>query len=130
MNIQEMIVEINNLIDDQLPDEFILPFINDAIAQINIEAGANYPFYTIDDKHEEPPFPETWQRALILTFAAGRAKEQDSSQFEYRDFYDQFYRNITSFITNYDIPEEYKSESSSSYESDILTKPPYYYGGW
>lgn len=130
MNIQELMGEVNNLIDDQLPNEMIMPWINDAIAMINSRTPANFPFYTQFDLYEEPPIPETYQRTLIIVYAAARAKEQDSSQFEYQDLYDQFFDNLNEFINRYEVPEEYKSDARNSFESDIMTTPPYNYGGW
>lgn len=128
MNLQQIIDEANNLGDDFLTNEEVTGFVNDAIAIINIETKANFPF--LEDENDEPAFPEKWQRALIIPFVKGRIKEKDSSQFEWEVAYDQFYVNLDHFKTDYPIPEEYKDEEARSLYGTELNNVPYIWGGW
>lgn len=130
MNLRQLIDEANNLADDFLTDEEAKGFINDAIAAINIEVGANFPF--LDDETDEPVFPEKWQRMLIIPYAKARIKEKDSSMFEWEIGYEQFFANLAEFKTKYRIPDEYidHDEMSEVTEKTILDNVPYIWGGW
>lgn len=120
----------NDLSDDQIPQEEVQEFINDAIAAINIEISATFPFLDGDD--DEPIIPETWQRMLIIPYAKGRIKEKDSSQFEWESGYQQFFENLILFKTNYKLPPEYEDTNGKSgiSEKSILDFEPYTWGGW
>lgn len=127
MEIPALVEHINLATDEDFELLQVLKFCNDAIAKINVEASANFPMIDISLKEklykneEYTALPETWIRMLIVPFAAGRIKENDSSQFEYQDWYAQFDMNLLKFTDNYDIPEEYQVTSNKvrAYESDL-----------
>lgn len=130
MTLEQLIQLACDLADDQLPDDEVKEYVNDAIAAINIEAGANFPFLV--GMEDEPAFPEKWQRMLIVPFAKARIKEKDSSQFEWEVAYEQFYENMDLFKTTYTIPEEFLDENSRNKKGlNIVTSgPPFIWGGW
>lgn len=108
MKLSKMITEINTLIDDQLPDDWITGWINDGLAEIGSTVHAVFPEMDAALPDAEFPLPQKWQRLLIKVFAAGRAKEQDSSQFEYTDLYRQFDQSLNDFQAEYVVPVQYK----------------------
>lgn len=130
LTLQQLINEANNLADDFLNVEEVKGFVNDAIAAINIEVDANFPF--LEELEDEPAFPEKWQRMLIIPFVKARIKEKDSSQFEWEIGYDQFFANLAEFKTKYEIPEEYRDTESKGQVSDesIVYNVPFIWGGW
>lgn len=113
MNILKLVKHINLTTDEDFTFDQVIAFINDGIAKINAECGAIYPF--IADLATEVEYtnlayvdlPETWIRSLLIPFASGRIKENDSSQFEYNDWYGQFENNLMQFKATYEIPVEY-----------------------
>lgn len=119
MEILKLVNHINLTSDEDFTLIQIIGFLNDAIAKINIECSANYPF--IEDDLPLPSYafeeytalPDTWIRALLVPFASGRIKENDSSQFEYSDWYSQFDINLTQFQSRYEIPLQYVDLDSS-----------------
>ena len=130
MNLKKLIDLANSLADDLIPDEEVKEFVNDAIAAINIEVGANFP--SLENMDDEPVFPEKWQRMLIVPYAKARIKEKDSSQFEWAVAYEQFFENLLLFKTNYHIPDEYKDENSQGTisERSLVENRPFIWGGW
>lgn len=108
MNIGSLTIAVNNLTDEDFSSSVLVEFFNDAISKINIEVGANYPYLDVKDGSEYVGFPDKWQRALLIPFAAGRVKQVDSSQFEYSDSYAEFMNNVAQFKTRYPVPAEYK----------------------
>ena len=131
MNIDELIAQINLASDEDFEDEQVIAFVNDAIARINVEADANFPNILTGDE-EYTAFPDKWQRSLFVPFGAGRIKENDSSQFEYNDWYAQFDRILGAFIEKYEIPEEYKDgdRASDGFDSDFTTSEWSHTKGW
>lgn len=112
MEYRTLVSHINLAADEDFEFAEVLAFVNDAIAKINIEIGANFPFIDIEfdqpiDEYPLDAISETWQRTLFVPYAVGRIKENDSSQFEYSDWYGQFDLNLSKFKTNYIIPEKY-----------------------
>lgn len=130
MELSSLIQAINNLADEQESPEIVTEFINSAIAKINIECNADFPFLSITNPSQEPAFPEKWQRALLIPFGVGRIKQLDSSQFEYSDAYNEFLVNLIDFKTKYVIPEQYKDGTENKDVGDAFVKPPYFYAGW
>lgn len=129
MTLEELIEAANSLADDLIPEDEVQEFVNDAIAAINVEVGANFPFLL--ENEDVPAFPEKWQRMLIIPFTKGRIKEKDSSQFEWEVAYEQFFANLESFKVQYEIPDDYKDpNSNSSIGPSILENKPYVWGGW
>lgn len=125
MELGKLVRHINLASDEDFEFVQVIEFVNDAIDKINIECGANFP--TIDSEFDLPDdeytaFPDKWQRMLLVPFSAGRIKENDSSQFEYTDWYAQFDLNLDQFKSKYDIPEEYLDETlkSGRYEENFL----------
>lgn len=114
MEVMRLINHINLVTDEDFEIMEVIGFINDAIAKINVRTKANFPFIPDDlpkenmyQFEEYDAIPDTWQRMLFVPFAAGRIKENDSSQFEYLDWYQQFQVDLEEFKGSYDIPEEY-----------------------
>ena len=133
MNVRDIIKDVNSLADDQIPDEEVLSFINDAISAINIEVNAVIPTISPYGFHmQEPAIPEKWQRMLIIPFAKARVKEKDSSQFEWEVGYEQFFENLLLFKRNYRIPVEHQDTEGKKgiSEASILDNVPYFWGGW
>lgn len=133
ITINELITRINDLSDEQEPNEIIIGFINDALGKINIECDADYPPISIEDMEEIFPIPRKWAVTLIVPFGVGRVKQRDSSEFEFSAAYEEFLINLDEFKTRYDIPEEYQdkdSQNAMSRPSDIYEKPPWFYGGF
>lgn len=110
MNTSELTKAVNLLTDEDFSVENVTSFLNDAIAEINTECKAKYPF--LSDENPEPHLPEEWQRTLLVVYAAAKVKQNDSSQFEYSDLYNQFYEALNRFKRNYTIPEEYRTGTS------------------
>jgi hypothetical protein len=125
MNLGSMIQHVNNLSDEDFEPSIVTEFVNDAIARINVECGANFPFVSLNASDVEyPGFNENWQRTLLIPFAVGRSKQKESSQFEYSDAYNQFYASLIEFKSRYIIPEEYKDNNTpTSYEIDLSQSP-------
>lgn len=107
MNVTQLIAAVNSLGDDQIDDNTIMSWLNDAIAEINKEADCQLPFFT--SVSDTPIINETWQRLLLIPFAVGRMKQQDSSKFEYDDHYMKFQDNLSTFVMQYEIPLQYRN---------------------
>lgn len=138
MEFPSLMTHINRVTDEDFELADMLGFINDAIQKINIEVGAIFPEIdeTLPEKlyqqEEYTAFPDKWIRMLIVPFAAGRIKENDSSQFEYIDWYKQFDLNLEKFKKDYKIPEEYIDPDSNHgrYEDDYSYNPFNPMKGW
>lgn len=111
MNITELTEQVNRITDESFPVEFIVSFLNDGIAAVNVECESDFPFLDSSDLDAEPDFPESWQRMLLVNYAAARVKQNDSSQFEYSDLYAQFEHALSKFKSSYEIPEAYRLRS-------------------
>lgn len=129
MDLLPLVAHINLATDEDFELKQVLAFCNDAISKINIEADALFPLIdlTLKDKmyatEEWSYIPDHWINMLIVPFASGRIKENDSSQFEYTDWYGQFDMNLRKFIDSYEIPDEYKNQNKKvrHYEEDYST---------
>jgi hypothetical protein len=120
MKLSEIMEEANLITDESIDYQTILSFINQAISRINSEADSMFPYYTMNDSAATPPFPEKWQRNLLIPFVAARIKQQDSSQFEYNDLFGEFERNLVDFKAKYIVPVAYKdAEASGSIAPDF-----------
>lgn len=108
MKVSELIKSVNDLADDILPDAEVVNYLNDGIAKINTESGANFPFLDVITPDQEPVIPEKWQRLLLVPYATAKVKQKDSSQFEYSDLYAQFADNMSEFKSKYTVPISYK----------------------
>lgn len=106
MLVSQIIAAVNSLGDDQLDDNTVMSWLNDAIAEINKECECELPFFTAVT--ETPVIPETWQRMLLIPYGVARMKQQDSSKFEYDDSYAQFFNNLGGFSAQYEVPKQYK----------------------
>lgn len=111
MNISDLIDSINLDTDENFEEEDVLVFINDGIARINIECNANFPFISEEDV-EYTALPKKWIMMLIKPYASAKIKQNDSSQFEYIDYYSIFDNNLSRFKQFYEIPDEYKDEEA------------------
>jgi hypothetical protein len=128
MLVSEAIKKINDLGDDSIEEAVVLSWINDALAQIGARVRATYPELTLTT--ESMPLPDKWTRILVIPYATGRMKQQDSSQFEYSDLYAQFLANLDEFASQYVVPEIYKDpDLVEGQTSDIYTVPPFPWGG-
>lgn len=131
MTILELVNEINSLSDENEEIADVISWINDAIAYINVELGAKFPYFSVSDTEQEPPFPEHWQRLLLIPFAVGRTKQKDSSQFEYSDAYSEFFENLMKMKSQYEVPEEYRDSTIKGRVTDSLVyNLPFIYRGW
>jgi hypothetical protein len=124
----QLIQSVNTLSDEQEATANVLEYLNDAMARINIRLKASLPYLTLDSGNE-PIFPEKWQRALLIPFAVGRIKQQDSSQFEYSDSYTEFERNLADMAVQYEVPAIFLDTAPLEYEEmpGLYDKAPY---GW
>ena len=140
MILAEFIASANDISDESESAQTITRFLNDAIAKVNAECQANYPFMDYTDLNAEIQMPETWVRVMLLPFAAGRIKTKDSSQFEYSDLYAEFLDGLVTFKARYTIPDIYKDMSGMIYDpvtdtwhkptSDIYSTRPFGWMGW
>jgi hypothetical protein len=120
MNIGSLTSAVNNLADEDFSSSQVVEFVNDAIARINIEREANFPYMSTSDLSEYAGFPEKWQRSLFIPFVVGRIKAVDASQFEYNDNYSEFMSNLSVFKVKFPVPDEYKDLNESvSFEPDF-----------
>lgn len=127
MNIGSLTTVANAQAEESFSSSQVVEFANDAIARINIECGANFPFMNASDAEEYTGFPEKWQRTTILPFVVARMKQVDSSQFEYNDSFSEFANGLATFKMKYTIPDEFKDTS------EVLSFPPDFtgnYWGW
>jgi len=125
----ELIKLVGNLTDESLPSATILNFINDAIAKINIEASAEFPFIPpADIGLSYIPLSETYQRTLLATFASAMVKYADASTVEGDTWMLKFEDNLQKFVSSYTIPTEYASTTVGYIENDFEDCP--YRGGW
>lgn len=122
-----MTQQINLVTDESFSSSQVNGFINDAIAQINIYCKSNFP-YIADGDIEYTVIPEKWQRQLFVPYAAGRIKQNDSSQFEYSDWYAQFQVNMAEFEVSHVIPDEYLD--LTDVQGPLQTDFSFDGGGW
>lgn len=125
--ISTMVQQINLVTDESFTIPQIINFINDGIAQLNIYYRAKYP-YIVDTDIEYTALPEKWQRQLFVPYAAARIKQNDSSQFEYQDWYAQFQENIVQFGANISVSDEYLDEGDN--ENPMQSDFSWDGGGW
>jgi hypothetical protein len=122
MNIGQLTTSANNQAEESFSSSQALEFANDAIARINIECSANFPF--MDIVLDYTALPEKWQRTLFIPFVIGRMKQVDASQFEYSDSFAEFQGNLVQFKTKYAIQDEYKDTADVvSFEPDFTGNP-------
>lgn len=119
MKPSEIATQANNITDENHDfQSVLLPFINDGLAEINVELNAKFPFATSTD--EEIPFPEVWQRLVLVPYVAARIKQKDSSQFEYMDLFGQFGAGLAKMKAKYTVPAEYQDETiQDQFEPDF-----------
>lgn len=140
MILSEFIASANDISDESESAQTVTRFLNDAIAKINAECKANYPFMSYTVLDQEIPLPETWVRVILLPFAAGRIKTKDSSQFEYTDLYSEFAEGLLNFKSSYTIPDQYQDNSGKVIDpvtgqyvtasSGIYENRPFGWMGW
>lgn len=119
MDIGTLTTTVNTISEESFTSDQVTMFANDALARINIESQANFPFYATSDPADYTAFPEKWQRALVIPFVMGRIKQVDSSQFEYTDSFKEFMSNLVLFKAKFPIPDAYKdTNESTSFEPD------------
>lgn len=139
MEVMRLVGHINLATDEDFELLEVIAFINDGIAEVNTECGALFPFIDEDLPNEDlynleeyDALPDTWIRALLVPFAAGRIKENDSSQFEYRDWYGQFANALDKFKDKYEIPEMFLDANAKTgrYEEDYSQNVMSHLRGW
>lgn len=139
MEVMKLVQHINLATDEDFELMEVIAFINDAIAKVNIECGSIFPIVPDDFPNENmyrfeeyDAFPDNWQRMLLVPYAAGRIKENDSSQFEYVDWYSQFDINLSKFQEKYDIPDEFLDTNAKTgrYEEDYSQNMMSHLRGW
>lgn len=127
MNLGSLTTTCNTLAEESFGSDKIVEFVNDAIARVNIEASAIFPYFSSSNAEEYTGFPEKWQRTLFIPFVVGRMKQADSSQFEYSDSYSEFTAALMTFKMKYNIPDEYKDTTEQlSFAPDYTGN----YWGW
>ena len=126
--LDQLIRSVNTVTEESNSVSDLVDYFNDAIAQINVEAGANYPFYDGTVTSYVHPLPDNWKRLLLIPFVVGRVKQQDSSQFEYTDSYSQFVDNLNAFITRYTLPDAYKATDQSTVNDLDVNESPWAWG--
>ncbi|MBU8770331.1 hypothetical protein [Cytobacillus oceanisediminis] len=120
MDLNQIIEAVNALSDENSPPKQITTWVNDAIARINIELGANFPFMDLAKATESPAFPEKYHYTVLLPFATARIKQVDSSQFEYSDLFMEFEANLTKMKSTYTVPDEFKDKTEQEITQVIL----------
>jgi hypothetical protein len=132
MNVSDMIKSVNLRTDEDFLAEQVISFLNDAVAKINAECNAVFPNLDLAQSDTEYVLPEKWQRLLLVTYAAARIKQNDSSQFEYQDLYMEFEDNLTDFKSSYIVPDIYLDldGTGNHAEADFTTSPWTWEGGW
>lgn len=129
MTVNELIVLVGRMTDESLPSLQILDYINNAIAKINLEADANFPFITAGGIGlEYTALPEMYQRSLVADFASALVKYADSSVQEGDAFMSRFNTNMEKFRTTYIIPTDYASTNVAYTLNNYDDNP--YQGGW
>lgn len=106
--VSDLITAISSLVDDSPDPGTVVYWINDAMANINNIVNAGFPYADVTNTTAILAIPEMWQRRIIVPFAAAKAKQQDSSQFEYTDMYNDAYNAINDFQAKYVVPVQYK----------------------
>lgn len=123
MNIGSLVTTTNTQAEESFTTTQILGFSNDAIARINIECNANFP-YLDSTGAEYTAFPEKWQRTLLVPFIVGRMKQVDASQFEYSQSFSEFGNSLNLFKTKYTIPDTYKdTDQNTRFDDDFSYNP-------
>lgn len=139
MEIMKLFKHINLATDEDFELMEVIAFVNDAIARINVKVSAIFPFVEDDLPNEAmyrfeeyDAIPDHWQRLLFVPFAAGRIKENDSSQFEYSDWYSQFENNLQDFKSKFEVPLIYQDLTvrSTRHEEDLSTSIFSHLRGW
>lgn len=139
MELVRLVNHINLATDEDFEMLEVIGFLNDAIARINIEMDAVFPMIDEDlpdvnmyQFEEYEAIPDHWQRQLLVPYAAGRIKENDSSQFEYTDWYAQFEHNLDRFRSKYEVPLIYKDLTTKAkrYEEDQTANIFSHMRGW
>lgn len=108
MQLTELIKQVNDLIDDSLSSDQITGWLNAGLAEVGSQVNAVFPVLSLNDSTGSPAIPDKWQRILLVPYAAAKAKQQDSSQFEYMDLYNQYSANLEDFRVKYDPPLKYR----------------------
>lgn len=128
--VQEMVAHINLVTDESFSQPQVVSFINDGISQVNVYAESVFPMIT-DSMVEYTAIPEHWQRQLFVSYAAARIKQNDSSQFEYSDWFSQFQANMVEFEAKFTVPDEFKDPSVKvkTYEPNF-DNSPWDWRGW
>lgn len=128
MNLQEIVDLANTLSDEDIMTSEAIGFLNGAIAKINIECKAKFPYFDMNTAGSDyEGFSEDWQHTLLVPYVVGRTKQKDSSQFEYSDAYSEFVANLMMFRSSYPIPEEYKQTNVKTHGIEDLSTS---YWGW
>jgi hypothetical protein len=124
MNLGSLTNTCNTLAEESFSSAQVVEFVNDCVARINIEVGANFPFFSSTNSEDYTGFPEKWQRSLFIPFVVGRMKQVDSSQFEYNDSYSEFTSSLATFKMKYTVPDEYKDTTEQlSFAPDYTGNP-------
>lgn len=133
VKVAEVVSQINTLGDDSISLNIVVNWINDAIAYMNTELGADFPFVEAAQGDRGFAFPDKWVLSCIVPFGVARLKQMDSSVDEASRFYQQFNDQLALMKYKYTVPDEYKDldpvlEDRS--ESDIYTTPALRHLGW
>lgn len=133
IKLAEVVSEINTLGDDSISLNIVVNWVNDAIAYMNGELGADFPYVDSAQGDRGFVFPDKWVRMCVIPFGVARLKQMDSSVDEASRFYQQFNDNLALMKFKYTVPDEYKDNDPTLQDqaaSDIFTSPSIRHLGW
>lgn len=121
----QLINDVNILIDDELPSAEILPWLNDALADLGVSVQATFPRLQ-NVAGESPAIPDKYHDALKL-YAASMAKAKDMAVGASQLFMQQYVEKKNNFTTFYTVPDEYKDDTTGKYPDGVIVNP---YSWW
>ena len=133
IKLSDVVSQINTLGDDSISLNLVVNWVNDAIAYMNGELGADFPYVDASQGDRGFVFPDKWVRMCVVPFGVARLKQMDSSTEEASRFYQQFNDNLALMKFKYTVPDEYKDNDPTlqdQAESDIFTSPSIRHLGW
>ena len=134
ISLSTVVRDVNILGDDNVSIQNVTSWVNDAIAAINAELGANFPFIDPSQGEGSFVFDEKWVRTCVIPYATARLKQMDSSTQESSRLYQQFNDGLALMKFSYEVPEQFKDMSdprnSGDAQSDIYMTPSMTHLGW
>jgi len=106
-----MIALINANVDDVVDTQTAVRWLNAGQNQMAIEARANFSQLDASNSDDTFDFPEKYHETPVL-YACAMYQGSESSLSEKTVFMQQFSEGLKSFIENYDIPMEFRDDST------------------